>query len=219
MAMTGPILLPALQAQFGDWVYYSAIMPLSEVKDRIGFAQELHRNQRLGELIQRQLQDTGSGKRNRATAIAEYLQANDDRFFNAIVVGIYGGEPVWHPFDIRARPEFDRANIDYLAEQERVGFLELTGAEHLFALDGQHRVAGIKRALSNDGRESGDILTVLFVPHSNTDAGLRRTRRLFVDLNKRAVPVLSKCHTCVADRVPVWRRHAGRPSPFRFAHA
>ena len=30
---------------------------------------------------------------------------------------------------------------------------------------------------------------------------------------------LSKCHTCVADRVPVWRRHAGRPSPFRFAHA
>ena len=33
------------------------------------------------------------------------------------------------------------------------------------------------------------------------------------------IPDLSKCHTCVADRVPVWRRHAGRPSPFRFAHA
>ena len=190
--MMGPILLPALQGQFGDWVYYSAIMPLSEVKDRIGFARELHRNERLGELIQRQLQDSGSGKRNRAHAIAQYLRANDGRFFNAIVVGIYGGEPVWHPFDISARPEFDRANIDYLVEQERVGFLELKGTERLFALDGQHRVAGIKRALSNGGNAGGDILTVLFVPHSNTEAGIQRTRRLFVDLNKRAVPVGTK---------------------------
>ena len=190
--MMGPILLPALQGQFGDWIYYSAIMPLSEVKERIGFARELHRNERLGELIQRQLQDSGSGKRNRASAIAQYLRMNDGRFFNAIVVGIYGGEPVWHPFDIKARPEFDQANIDYLAEQERVGFLELRGTERLFALDGQHRVAGIKRALENDGTEGGDILTVLFVPHSNTEAGIQRTRRLFVDLNKRAVPVGTK---------------------------
>ncbi len=192
MAMMEPILLPALQGQFGGWVYYSAIMPLSEVKDRIGFARELHRNERLGELIQRQLQDSGAGKRNRASAIAQYLKANDGRFFNAIVVGIYGGEPVWHPFDISARPEFDRANIDYLVEQERVGFLELKGTERLFALDGQHRVAGIKRALANGGNEGGDILTVLFVPHSNTEAGIQRTRRLFVDLNKRAVPVGTK---------------------------
>ncbi len=192
--MTGPILLPALQGQFGDWVYYSAIMPLSEVNDRIGFARELHRNERLGELIQRQLQDSGSGKRNRANAIAQYLRANEGRFFNAIVVGIYGGEPVWHPFDIdiSARPEFDRANIDHLVEQERVGFLELKGTERLFALDGQHRVAGIKKALANGGTEGGDILTVLFVPHSNTEAGIQRTRRLFVDLNKRAVPVGTK---------------------------
>ena len=192
MVMMDPIFLPALQGKFGDWIYYSAIMPLSEVKERIGFAQELHRNKGLGKLIQRQLQDSGSGKRNRASAIAQYLRANDGRFFNAIVVGIYGGAPVWHPFDIKARPEFDQANIDYLAEQERVGFLELRGTERLFALDGQHRVAGIKKALANGETTSGDILTVLFVPHSNTEAGIQRTRRLFVDLNKRAVPVGTK---------------------------
>ena len=187
--MTVPILLPALQGRFGDWVYYAAIMPLSEVKDRIGFAHLLHRNRNLGELIQRQLQDSGSGERNRQDAIANYLQETDSRFFNAIVVGIYGGEPVWHPFGITARPDFNMENIGYLAEQERVGFLELTGTERLFALDGQHRVSGIKRALQNDGDASGDILTVLFVPHLNTDAGIQRTRRLFIDLNKRAVPV------------------------------
>ncbi len=192
MAIMEPIFLPALQGSFGDWVYYAAIVPLSEVEKRIGFAHELHRNKRLGELIQRQLQDTGSGKRNRASEIANYLRANKNRFFNAIVVGIYGGEPVWHPFDIQARPEFDRANVDYLAEQERVGFLELQGTERLFALDGQHRVAGIKQALSNGGDAAGDILTVLFVPHLNSETGIQRTRRLFVDLNKRAVPVSTK---------------------------
>ena len=187
--MTAPILLPALQGQFGDWVYYAAIMPLSEVKDRIGFAHLLHRNRNLGELIQRQLQDSGSGKRNRQDAIANYLRETDSRFFNAIVVGIYGGEPVWHPFGIKARPDFNMENIGYLAEQERVGFLELTGTERLFALDGQHRVSGIKRALQNDGDASEDILTVLFVPHLNTNTGIQRTRKLFIDLNKRAVPV------------------------------
>ena len=133
MAVIKPIFLPALQGQFGNWFYYSAIMSLSEVRERIGFARELHKNKHLGELIQRQLQDTGSGKKNRANNIAQYLENNESRFFNAIVVGIYGGEPIWHPFDVNARAEFDRADIGYLVKQERVGFLELRGTERLFA--------------------------------------------------------------------------------------
>ena len=187
--MKNPIFLPALQGQFGNWVYYAVIMPLSEVNERIGFAHLLHKNKSLGELIQRQLQDSGSGTQNRQAAIAKYLRESNSRFFNSIVVGIYGGEPVWHPFGITARPDFNVENIGYLAEQERVGFLQLTGNERLFALDGQHRVSGIKRALENNGEISDDILTVLFVPHQDTDAGIRRTRKLFIDLNKRAVPV------------------------------
>ena len=192
MALAGPIFLPALRGKFGDWVYFSAIMPLSEVKARVRFAHELHRNERLGELIQRHLQDSGSGKSSRAGEIASYLQKNENRFFNAIVVGIYGGEPVWHPFDIRARTEFDRANIADLAEQDRIGLLELNGTEQLFAVDGQHRVAGIKRALATCEKLDQEILSVLFVPHLNSETGLQRTRRLFVDLNKHATPVGTK---------------------------
>lgn len=191
MVVAEPILLPALQGEFGDWIYYAAVVPLGEIKDRVGFARELHQNKSLGELIQRQLQDTGSGKRNRANDIAQYLQGNEARFFNSIVVGIYGGDPIWHPFDIKAKSTFSTSQMDLIAEQERVGFLQLQGTERLFALDGQHRVAGIKRALTN-GEATGDVLTVLFVPHRNTDAGIKRTRRLFVDLNKRAVPVSTK---------------------------
>ena len=59
-------------------------------------------------------------------------------------------------------------------------------------LDGQHRVAGIKQALKDGKGPGSDILTILFVPHSNTETGIQRTRRLFVDLNKQAVPVGTK---------------------------
>ena len=190
--MSERVWLPALQGQFGEWTYYSAIMRLSEVKKRVGFARELHPNQRLGERIQRELQDSGPGGRDRAAAISEYLHQNSRRFFNAIVVGIYGGEPVWHPFDVKPRAELGELDAGQLAEQERVGFLELQGTEHLFALDGQHRVAGIKRAVNGKGDVGDDILTVLFVPHSNDDNGIARTRRLFVDLNKRVVAVAKK---------------------------
>ena len=187
--MTTPILLPALQGQFGNWIYYAAIMPLSEVSERVDFAHQLHKNKNLGQLIQRQLRDSGSGKQNRQNAISEYLRHNDSRFLNAIVVGVYGGEPLWHPFGISPRSGFDMEKFGHLAEQERVGFLEFTGTERLFALDGQHRVSGIKRALLEKGDVATDLLTVLFVPHSNTEPGIQRTRSLFIDLNKRVVPV------------------------------
>ena len=192
--MTGPILLPALQGRFGEWTYYSAIMPLSEVRKRVGFAHEIHPNKQLGKRIQRQLQDGSKGVRgqDRAGAIADYLGSHDRRFFSAIVVGIYGGEPVWHPFDVSPRVGFDTEGKARLAEQERVGFLELNGTERLFALDGQHRVAGIGRAIEDGAKVEGDILTVLFVPHIDNDEGIARTRRLFVDLNKKAVPVDKK---------------------------
>lgn len=72
---------------------------MAEVEERVRYARELHSNERLSDRIQRELQDTGPGRRNRAVAIAAYLRDNQRRFFNSIVVGIHGGEPVWHPFD------------------------------------------------------------------------------------------------------------------------
>ena len=190
--MSSHILLPALQGRFGAWTYYAAIMRVSEVEKRVQFARELHPNESLSNRIQRELQDSGPGGRNRAVAIANYLRDNDRRFFNSIVVGTYGGEPVWHPFKVVPRSVRDETIDIQRSEEDRVGFLELAGTERLFALDGQHRVAGIRNAVQAAVEIGDDILTVLFVPHSNDDAGVARTRRLFVDLNKRAIPVARK---------------------------
>jgi DNA sulfur modification protein DndB len=72
---------------------------------------------------------------------------------------------------------------------ECMGYLSLTRDEKIFALDGQHRLAGIEYALEKDPEIGGQQISVTFLAHFNDDAGLKRTRRLFTTLNKRARPV------------------------------
>jgi len=80
-----------------------------------------------------------------------------------------------------------------------VGFRTLRGDERLFALDGQHRLAGIQAAME-DGLEQDpyDMVPVIFVAHRDDELGLERTRRLFTTLNKTAKPV-SKGDTIALD--------------------
>lgn len=181
--MSESLLLPALQGQFGDWTYYAALVPLREVRDRITYAREIHQNEKLSDTIQRRLDD-----KDRAADIAEYLQKTQDRFFSSLVVGVMGGDPQWHPFDVT--PQLDE-HLDKVAEEDRdrVGYLELRGDERMFALDGQHRLAGIRKALEADAKIGTEQVSVLFVPHQSSAAGFRRTRSLFISLNKKAVPV------------------------------
>ena len=135
--------LPTLRGVFGDWVYYSCLMPLADVASRIVFAEKIvRRSERLSEWIQREL------KRGRAREIAHYLETEDQRFFNSLVVAIHGGSPAWHGFG-NFRPEV--ADIDLRAVPEDVEavvcFLSFDGTEKIFALDSQHRLAGIQEAL------------------------------------------------------------------------
>ena len=67
--------------------------------------------------------------------------------------------------------------------------MTLRGDEKLFALDGQHRLAGINRAIRDGMSGSDDEVSVIFLGHKNTDDGLKATRRLFTTLNKTARPV------------------------------
>lgn len=182
--MNGPLFLPALQGEFGDWTYYSALMNLSDLVARVGYAREIQSNDKLSDLMQRALDDKGRG-----ADIAAYLETTEARFFNSLVVGVQGGQPSWHPFGLSTSlPNHDLGEV-VERDQDLVGYLELRGDETLFALDGQHRLSGIRQALA-DGQDIGDEkVSVLFVSHMPTEAGVRRTRGLFISLNKRVVPV------------------------------
>ncbi len=175
---------PALRGLFGDWVYYSCLMSMQEVTARLGYATDFHKGPKLSDWIQRKL------KEGRSKEIAEYLLGEKQRFFNSLVVAIYGGDPAWHRlsnFKPQAQ-DIDLADIPDDVE-ESVGFLSFSGTEEIFAIDGQHRLAGMKEALRQKAELGKDEVSLIVVAHQKTPAGQERTRRLFTTLNKRAVAV------------------------------
>lgn len=175
---------PALRGIFGDWVYYSCLMSMQDVAERLSYAADIHKSKKLSELIQRKL------KEGRSKEIAKYLLVEKQRFFNSLVVAIYGGDPAWHGFS-NFKPQahdIDLADVPDEVE-DSVGFLSFSGGEEIFALDGQHRLAGMKAALRLNAKLGNDQVSLVLVAHQKTSEGQERTRRLFTTLNKRAVAV------------------------------
>jgi DNA sulfur modification protein DndB len=178
--LSGSWTVPALQATTGDWVYYAAVLTFGDVAERVGFAKVVHgENRDLNELIQRDLED-------RSGDIADYLiYQKKERFFNSLVIGLYDGVPDWYYTSLNTKELLDENTIpDY--GRHALGLLVFDGSEKLFALDGQHRLAGIQQAIKRSPSLAKELVTVLFVPHSNTKTGLERTRRLFTTLNRYA---------------------------------
>jgi DNA sulfur modification protein DndB len=179
-----PLALPSLRGTFGDWVYYSCTLPLAEVVQRVHFAEEIHKSRALSELIQRRLNG------ERAVKICDYLSTNEERFFNSLVLATYGGSPQW--FDIGNLTSSQNAEVLNDAPEglfDTLGILRLAGGEKIFALDGQHRLAGMRKALDKKPELGRELVPVLLVGHATNAAGSRRTRRLFTTLNKTAVAV------------------------------
>lgn len=178
------LYLPALRGVFGDWIYYSCLMSLSTLSERVDFADVIHKSSQLSDLIQREI------KKKRAIEIADYLNKEKQRFFSSLVLAVYGGDAVWLDIGIisAANPDISVDEISESTEQ-RIGFLCLTGNEQIFAIDGQHRLAGIKQAIETNPDLGNDEVSVILVGHKKTSAGLQRTRRLFTTLNKTAQPV------------------------------
>lgn len=176
--------LPCLRGMLGDWIFYSALFPLGEIADRVSYAEELHTSKKLSQMIQRHLMS------GRSDEIASYLKTQSQRFFNSMVVAVYEGNPSWH--DIGGiSSNLPGLMVSDIPEEVlgSFGLLRLTGEERLFAIDGQHRLAGIKSAVIGESELRSEEVSVLLVAHKNTASGLQRTRRLFTTLNKRAVPV------------------------------
>ncbi len=178
---------PTIRAKMGNWDYYVTTFPFYEVAKRVKFATELITPTNMSEWIQRKIIP------RRAEQIADYLIKQPERFFSSIVVGVYQGQPTWHEIEIQDSPIWGAPGLDPRF-QDSFGILELDGEENLYAIDGQHRVAGIKKALEQL-KERGDPqyetlanedLTFVFVSAEIEDGKIERVRRLFTTLNKEA---------------------------------
>jgi DNA sulfur modification protein DndB len=174
--------LPALRCRMGDRGYFVTAMRFSEVADRVKDVAEVHSSKKLRDWIQRQL------RHEHAAEISRYLINEESRFFNALVVGVYGGNAQWGPLNVRdARKQLSGTEQSRI--NETVGILTLSGKEKLFPIDGQHRLAGIKKAVVEEPDLGKEEVTVILVAHGRSEEGMKRTRRLFVTLNQRAKQV------------------------------
>ncbi|WP_339715133.1 DNA sulfur modification protein DndB [Cyclobacterium amurskyense] len=178
--MNNSIKLPSLRGRMGDWFYYVSLLKFKELAKRTSLVPEIHKNEELSRWIQREVS-------NRSEGIMQYLENQPQRFFNAIICGIYGGAPSWQELDIES-------NAVELSEEEKIylgktfGILTLNGDEKIFAIDGQHRTNAIKQFIDKNGDVEEEV-TVIFLAHKNDREGEVRTRRLFSTLNRYAVPV------------------------------
>jgi len=181
-----PLKLPALRAHMGDWIYYICLLKMRDIASRVSIAKEIHVSESLNDLLQRSLSD-------RSEDIATYLLSQSQRFFNALVVGIYGGSPNWYELAVRTQGSDLGPLPEYV--EGTLGILSLDGSEKIWAIDGQHRVAGIKQAIEEDPGIGDEEVCVIFVAgvtsqHRDSDpGGYERTRRLFTTLNRYAKPV------------------------------
>ncbi|WP_019500935.1 DGQHR domain-containing protein [Pseudanabaena sp. PCC 6802] len=171
--------LPALRGLFGNWVYYTCLIPMSEVVNRAWFADEIYKSQKLSDMIQRELSE------DQVKMITTYLQSEEQRFFNSLVVALCGGKPSWHGFE-NFHPLQDDINIEDIPSYAKgsVGFLSFTGEEKMFAVDGEHRLAGMREAVKSKPELGDDEVPLILVAHRETEDGRRRTRNLVQTLRK-----------------------------------
>lgn len=166
--------IPAIRANIGDWVYYVSTMKFSDVAKYVKRVDnELHKSTLLKEMLQRTITENYK-------SIANYIRTQEERFFNALVLAVYDGEPTWH----EVRLEYDNGDEFY-----DLGILELTGEEKIFPVDGQHRVEGIKEVIASTHEYDDEQIPVIFIGHRTDSAGMQRSRRLFSTLNRYAKPV------------------------------
>lgn len=166
---------PAIRAGMGNWVYYVSTMTYRQISEYVTMPpdiKELKEAKKLSERIQRGLTDN-------VDSILDYLRNQPDRFFSSLVLAIYQGCPTWYP-GVFEKDEERFSNI---------GLLVFSGDEEIYPVDGQHRVAAIKKYVEAGEADPDEEVPVLFVQHQKSDAGNMKTRRLFTALNRYAKEV------------------------------
>jgi DNA sulfur modification protein DndB len=182
-----PDYVPALQAKMGDWRYYVTVMKLGKIARECRLADEIHDNKDLDDLIQRAIQDRVSKE------MVPYLVNESQRFYGALVVAVYGGDPEFSPVNVAEHQLID----DKEKSSYGFGLLRFDGSQVYYALDGQHRLKSIQEAIRIKPDLAKEEISVIILKHEDSQEGLQRTRRLFSTLNRRAKPTSSAMNIAI----------------------
>jgi DNA sulfur modification protein DndB len=190
-----------MQGKFGNTEFYLIQMKAAELTRKLTIPADLPewRDQTLEEKFQRDISYSRVKKH-----IAPYLANDPERFFGAFIVDIYNGE------NVRFEPLNDVVhNIPSLYEQAGnvLGFLYMEGEEVLVPLDGQHRLAAIRFAISGRDEKDreiphmepnldigNDVCTVILVKHDD-----QKARKIFNKINRYAKSTSKSDNLITAD--------------------
>ncbi|HEU6437767.1 MAG TPA: DGQHR domain-containing protein [Nitratidesulfovibrio sp.] len=179
------IYLNAIKGCFGSLTYFISAMTIQDIAKMVSFVKDIHKSKRLSSMIQRSI------KGERAKEISSYITKKGGvKFFNSLVLAVYNGTPSWYPATITSTLRTSRNDRDN-TEETQSGIISIPSNAKITTIDGQHRLAGIKRAVENNELTEKIIIPVIFISHSiDTKSEIhRRNRTLFTMLNKFSKPV------------------------------
>lgn len=165
--------IPAIRGILGNIVYYTSSFTFKQIAERVKkIDQELHTSTSLKDQLQRSLTKNYE-------SVTDYIMSQKEHFFNALVLAVYDGDPVWNEIEVGFNGE----------NYYNMGFLRLNGEEKIFPVDGQHRVEGIKDAIKLCPELEDETIAVILIGHHKDKVGMEKTRRIFSTLNRYAKPV------------------------------
>ncbi|HSH62098.1 MAG TPA: DNA sulfur modification protein DndB [Acidimicrobiales bacterium] len=178
MAFKHTFNVPATRGRMGNTEFFTGVFPLGAVAKLFAYDPYKMAGLLPEQRTQREL------KKNRIPEIAEYILEHDDYVFSSVTVSV-GGKIEFEPVE----------------EGSDIGTLKLPLGVEFTVNDGQHRVAGIAEALSQDITLENDSISVVILP----DEGRERSQQIFSDLN-RTVHKTSKSLDILFDhRLPINR--------------
>ena len=176
-SMQATFRVPATRGRMGKTEYFTTSLPFGIVVKVFTYDPDDMPLLAAEERTQREL------KTRRVPEIAEYILSHDDYIFSAVTVSV----------------GVDSFDFEPIGGDSDIGWLHLPAEADYIVNDGQHRIAGIERALRDDHTLKNDSIAVVVLP----DGGTQRSQQIFSDLN-RTVHKTSKSLDILYDhRLPV----------------
>ena len=196
--------LSAMRGQFGSTEYFVILMTANELRSQLVIPNETDDWEDLS--IEDRYQREVDYKRV-AQHIAPYLANDPDRFFGAFIVDVRNpGE-----MEFESIGNIGKIPALYNDAAKKLGVLSLSGSEVLVPLDGQHRLAAIKFALSGKDEKNkiipgmnantdvgADLCTVILIKHDT-----RKARKIFNKINRYAKSTSKADNLITADDDPI----------------
>ncbi len=177
--MPSTATVPAVRGHMGTTTYYTANFKMGTVVKLFQFDPEAMSALDVDERRQRAL------KSARVPEIARYVVDHDDYIFSSITVSV------------------NAELLDFApsAEDPDVGLLRVPLEAEWYINDGQHRVAGIVKALRDKAELKDDTLSVVILP----DPELERCQQIFSDLNRTVQKTSASLNVAFDHRSPMNR--------------